>query len=566
MSGVKTESIDHYGLVIGMIQELGIMDVIDQELPTKSESKIVTHAMAVAAMILNGLGYANKQLYLTPRFFEKKALKQLFESDTIEAKHFNKESLGRTLDRLFDYGVSELYEKIAKKALEVLDLTPTTIHLDSTSFHLDGKYANQEAKKQKSEENTENKNNNEEEERVPIIITQGYSRDHHPELNQVVLNMIAEHQAGIPIWMAPSDGNQSDTQTFTTIVKHIASMKNAVCTQTKVISDAALFTAKTIREFKQNGMLFISRVPVKLKQAKEILKNYNEKEFVTLDENYRAITYTVEYEGMQQHWVLYKSSHAKSREDKTIEKEYHKKQKQENKLLGKLQRTAYFCEVDATQALQETVQKLDTLSITSKKLLTKPKYKTKGRPKPDAIPYTYEYYWKIETQSNKEYLQEKQNRKSGLFILATNDMTLSPMELLDEYKSQQRVERGFRFLKSPQFLSDAMFLKSPKRIESMLMIMTLSLLVYSALEYKIRKELKEQNKTFPNQLGKPVQNPTTRWVFENFLEIQIVFIEELKKQVVANLLERNVFILDLLGLSYWQYYRVEEKMGKLGAQ
>jgi len=79
------------------------------------------------------------------------------------------------------------------------------------------------------------------------------------------------------------------------------------------------------------------------------------------------------------------------------------------------------------------------------------------------------------------------------------------------------------------------------------MIMTLSLLVYSALEYKIRNELKQQNKTFPNQLGKPIQNPTTRWIFENFHEIQIVIIEEIDRQVVANLLQINIFILDLLG-------------------
>ena len=154
----------------------------------------------------------------------------------------------------------------------------------------------------------------------------------------------------------------------------------------------------------------------------------------------------------------------------------------------------------------------------------------------------------------------------NIFILATNDMKLSNQELLDEYKSQQRVERGFRFLKSPQFLSDAMFLKNPKRIEAMLMIMTLSLLVYSALEYKIRQELKTQNKTFPNQLGKPIQNPTTRWIFENFHEIQIVIIKELKKQVIANLLERNVFILNLLGELYWRYYRIENKIEKWGAQ
>lgn len=72
MSGVSTQSIDHLGLVAGMIEELDIKGSMEDELPTKSEDKKVSHATAVAAMILNGLGYVNKQLYLTPRFFEKK--------------------------------------------------------------------------------------------------------------------------------------------------------------------------------------------------------------------------------------------------------------------------------------------------------------------------------------------------------------------------------------------------------------------------------------------------------------------------------------------------------------
>ena len=108
MKRVKTESLDHYGLVMGMIKELGIIDVVDKTVPIKSESKIISHGMAVAAMIINSLGYANKQLYLTPRFFEKKAIGQLFEAD-IKAEHFNKDTLGRTLDRIFEYGVSEFY-------------------------------------------------------------------------------------------------------------------------------------------------------------------------------------------------------------------------------------------------------------------------------------------------------------------------------------------------------------------------------------------------------------------------------------------------------------------------
>ena len=443
------KNMDHLGLVAGMIDELQIVESIDIVLPSVSQSKNISFGESVKAMILNGLGYANKQLYLTPQFFKDKPLKKLFGRE-IESSWLNDDTLGRTLDRLFEYGVTPLYEIIAKKALDILELTPSTIHLDSTSFHLDGKYINQETDAQKSKVTAEEKK----EQRVPIIITQGYSRDHHPHLSQVVLNLIVEHQAGIPIWMQPADGNQIDTQAFAKITKeYITSMKNALETQIKVISDAAAFTSKTMQEFQKNNMLFISRVPAKLKQAKSILQNYNEKEFITLDDvNYQAITYTIEYEGMQQHWVLYKSTHAKSREDRTIEKEYQKKQDQEIKLFKKLQRTAYYCEADANKALKAKTTDIKTISITSKKLIKKPKYKTKGRPKPNVAPKYYEYYWEIKTTPNKEHLKQKQEQKSGLFILATNDMNLSVGELLDEYKSQQRVERGFRFLKSPRFL------------------------------------------------------------------------------------------------------------------
>ena len=65
--------------------------------------------------------------------------------------------------------------------------------------------------------------------------------------------------------------------------------RSANNTKTKVIADAALFTSKTMEEFKKNDMLFISRAPSKLKKAKEILKNHKEEEFIQLDENYQAI-------------------------------------------------------------------------------------------------------------------------------------------------------------------------------------------------------------------------------------------------------------------------------------
>ncbi len=75
---------------------------------------------------------------------------------------------------------------------------------------------------------------------------------------------------------------------------------------------------------------------------------------------------------------------------------------------------------------------------------------------------------------------EEEKKKAGRFILATNVLkNLSPSDILTAYKGQQSCERGFRFLKDPLFFADSVFLFYPSRIETMAMLMGLSLLVYS---------------------------------------------------------------------------------------
>ena len=66
-------------------------------------------------------------------------------------------------------------------------------HLDSTSFHVDGKY-----------------NSDQEEQDGVISITNGYSRDHRPDLNQLVLQLICDRKACIPLLMETQSGNKSD--------------------------------------------------------------------------------------------------------------------------------------------------------------------------------------------------------------------------------------------------------------------------------------------------------------------------------------------------------------------
>ena len=99
---------------------------------------------AVKAMVLNGLGCINQQLDLVPHFFQNKPISRLI-APGIQASHLNDDTLGRALDTLYDFGVTELYCLIAATAATRLGLTPTCTPLETTSFPVDGRSNSAEA-------------------------------------------------------------------------------------------------------------------------------------------------------------------------------------------------------------------------------------------------------------------------------------------------------------------------------------------------------------------------------------------------------------------------------------
>ncbi|TFH51677.1 MAG: IS1634 family transposase [Methanothrix sp.] len=113
----------------------------------------------------------------------------------------------------------------------------------------------------------------------------------------------------------------------------------------------------------------------------------------------------------------------------------------------------------------------------------------------------------------------RKRQKLGRFVLASNKIDLDAETILNNYKGQQKVEHGFRFLKDKSFHVAEIFLKKEERIESLSMIMVLTLLVYAFGEWFLRKKLNETGMMVPNQLKKPTQNPTTRRVFQIFMGV-----------------------------------------------
>lgn len=150
--------------------------------------------------------------------------------------------------------------------------------------------------------------------------------------------------------------------------------------------------------------------------------------------------------------------------------------------------------------------------------------------------------------------------------MASNDVRLDPELMLKYYKGQQTVEHGFRFLKDKCFHVSEVYLKKEERIEALCMIMVLSLLIYSFAEWRLREKLKETGKTVPNQLNRPTQKPTMRWVFEIFMGvIQAIVIESGKIiKVSVNLSGPQKTILIVVGTRMQKLLRDELKLRNVG--
>jgi hypothetical protein len=71
----------------------------------------------------------------------------------------------------------------------------------------------------------------------------------------------------------------------------------------------------------------------------------------------------------------------------------------------------------------------------------------------------------------------------------------------------------------------------------------------------MRTALKEQNATFPHQQGQPVQNPTARWVFHDFVGIHVLRIPGPWDSIVLNRTAVHQRLLQLLGKPYTRLYR-----------
>jgi transposase len=535
---ISTEVIDHHGLVAAVSRDLGIVEKINRRIGSKDPRRKVQPGLAVVAMIINGLGFTNRRLYLTPQFFQSKAIEFLFE-EPICAADFDDHALGKSLDEIADYGSSRLYGEVAFEIAMEQGLLGPRNHLDTTSFSLHGEYA---------DDSTEQM----------IEVTHGYSKDHRPDLKQVMMSLTMTGPANLPIWMEPLSGNSSDKTSFHETIARVRQFQKELkaCDDFFWVADSALYSADKLLACPD--VYWLSRVPENIKECVKLV-SVSSKELVWSkgDNGYEWTEICSTYGGIKQRWLLVFSQQAYEREKKTLMKRIEKEKVAFTKACWRLGNQVFGCMKDAEKHVAQ-LNKQYRYHLIQHTIEAIEKYECRGRPNPLTPKVVQGYRVNYTIVENEEAIAATLMKK-GRFVLATNQLNkeeLPAEKMLTQYKEQQSVEGGFRFLKDPWFMVDSFFVKTRRRIEALMMIMALCLLVYNFARYRVRKTLQEQNETVPNQLGKPINNPTVKWLFQCMEGISII--RTAAQAMITNLDDLRCKIITLFGATACQIYGIEE--------
>jgi len=333
MSELKIQDIDHLGIVAGIIDEIGLVEIVNEEIGENEQEK-VSAGLVVKAMLLNGLGFVTAPLYLFSKFFEGKAIEHLL-GEGITSKDLNDDKLGRILDKIYKVGVTQLFIKIALAAVKIFGVKMNRLHLDSSSISVEGEYGENEGD-------------------GAVKITHGYSRDKRPDLKQFMIDLICSGDGDVPVYFRVGSGNESDNPIFPIIIQEYQDKWQS---EALFIADAALYGEENLKLL--GNTRWLSRVPSKIKQASQLEQEISEEAFRDSKRvGYRLASVCSEYGGIRQRWLVVESEERKQADwrklDKNLEKELDKALKE----LKNLEKMNFACEVDARMAAERWSQTL----------------------------------------------------------------------------------------------------------------------------------------------------------------------------------------------------------------
>lgn len=515
---LRAERLGPLPIVNNFVERLGLDELLAKFVPSQERGAELPYAKALG-VLLRSIIVEREPIYRQQETVETFA-PGMFAIKREEVAALSDDRIGRALDRLFDADRSALMTEVVVRAAKRFTLQFNRLHNDSTSITLSGQYRKANGRSLRGQ-------------KAPWV-TYGYSKDHRPDLKQLLLVMTMSADGGIPVQFRCGDGNTSDSST------HIETWQTLSRVAGKsdflYVADSKLCTLEQMDYIDNKKGRFVTVLPRTRGEDAQFRKwiqaNEPAWELVWDRPNPRR-----KY-GPRDRWWVYRhdvlsreawpiiwvhSSLLRIRQDHTRQEQMAGAKEAFGELKKRLaapkSRLREAAQVE--QKMQQILKRFSVSPYLKAVKFIKQEHRfqqsRKGRPGPHM---TYRRLtrerWDIDWQTNEEALAY--DRKSdGMYPLLTNDKTLAPAQALEAHKGQPALEKRFEQCKTVHEIAPVL-LKNEGRIEALFFLYFLALLIQGLMERELRQAMRREKiqelPLYPEE--RLCQRPTTEQILRLF--------------------------------------------------
>jgi transposase len=539
-------------LIHAIAERMRLKDILYKYIPAHGNEEIP--AVETLMLLVYNLIVGKDPLYELQEWVESIDFRCIDIGNYVTVE-FNDDRFGRVLNKLYMTDRASLMTEIVVSFVKEFEIALERVSNDSTSIKAFGKYPGRT--------------------RSGLELKKGISKDHRPDLKQLVFSLSIAGDGAVPIHYKCYSGNVTDDKT------HIETWNSLLKITGRpdflYVADSKLCTDGQLSYIVDNGGRVVTIIPEtwneveafkeklrKTKKAKDIIWRRRKPGSDDKKEYFSAFRgdYFTTKRGYKIHWIY--SSEKRKRDRESRDKQLKKVEQCLADLNGKINKRGLKTSTAIEEAAQQIVEehKLQNFFHISIGTITE-KYQVQigtGRPGKNTkyrtdVNILYTLSW---TQKKQTLKQEAQT--DGVFPLLCTDNELTAKEVLKAYKYQPRLEKRFSQFKKFHNAAPLLF-KKIERIEANMLGFFIALVIQALIEREVRNKMKEQKieqiRVYPEQ--REASHPTTAKILDRFENICTYKIKENSKVVETfkdSLNEDQKLILSLLNIGEDEFWKL----------
>jgi transposase len=551
--GLVSRTLGGLPIITAVLDRLGLPALLAGALPAADARIKLAPAVAIRLVVTN-LVLGREPLYGLGEWAARYD-PALLGLSVAEVGVLNDDRVGRALESLFDADRASLLTAVVLRAVSEFNIDTSQLHNDSTSVSVHGVYPDAVGTARGG--------------KPTPAITRGHSKDHRPDLKQLVWILTVAADGAVPIAYRLADGNTVDDPTHVPTWDHLVDLLGRP--DFLYVADSKLCLREAMGHIASRHGRFVTVLPRSRSedgQFRRWLQTHTPTWTETArrpgprlgepDEVYSTSPApTPSQEGHRIVWVhsTTKAARDAAARQTRIEAGVAAIEALDTKLAGPRCRlkTRVAVEQAATTALTNTrAERWVTFTVTETIDKTY-KQERRGRPGPATR------YREITTTRFGVRADIAPDRigydaaSDGCFPLITNDRSLTDAQVLAAYRYQPNLERRHHLLKSVQHAAPVL-LHNPARIEALFCCQFLALLIGALIEREVRTGMRraalDNIALYPEFRDCPA--PSTQRILEIFAPTTRHHLYQhgvLTKTFEPQLTAQQLQVLDLLDLA-----------------